>query len=466
MESMAVKKGFSARDGRLLFQSLDFNGDGVLGYAEFCTIYQGRVLTLAGMIRMAGALGLSEPDCAALFATLDVDRQGYLSYLAFSRIFITGGQMSNDGDQLPESAQLELSAFWAASSMLKTDAEKAHVDSNNDPFAAVVAATAFGVGVGEPQSLVNSLSIAEEGIADDDNEGLPLALLPLATLEAPAVAKAVFVAVLHAAAATSAVSTESNAAMESTVAEEAVARTEKNSKKEEGEEEIVTTAPPLAIPEEVTKKMKSTAKLKERSVEKEDKAGGKEDKQAKEMSGIEWYGFVLLLVWAKPGSLLGAPLCDPALYKAPLSTSSGSDEGARSENGGGSSSNISSDLPWVVTAVVPCGSKASGNPTGFGALGCPTTAWDYGEVDAEGRPVVFAAGESSLLSDCAAATSTAEDAGLSVWPPAYGADRSPDKGAVIAYFPRAKLAVVAVHLHGTSKAGVPEATYDAVKMRK
>jgi hypothetical protein len=32
------------------------------------------VLTLAGMITMAGALGLSEPDCAALFATLDVDR--------------------------------------------------------------------------------------------------------------------------------------------------------------------------------------------------------------------------------------------------------------------------------------------------------------------------------------------------------------------------------------------------------
>jgi hypothetical protein len=141
------------------------------------------------------------------------------------------------------------------------------------------------------------------------------------------------------------------------------------------------------------------------------------------------------------------------LYKAPLSTSNGSDEGARSENDGGGSSNISSDLPWVVTAVVPCGSKASGNPTGFVALGCPTTAWDYGAVDAEGRSVVFAAGESSLLSDGAAATSTAADAGLAVWPPAYGADRSPDKGAVIAYFPRAKLAVVAVHLHTTSKAG-------------
>ena len=43
---------------------------------------------------------------------------------------------------------------------------------------------------------------------------------------------------------------------------------------------------------------------------------------------------------------------------------------------------------------------------------------------------------------------------------------SPDKGAVVAYFPSAKLSVVAAHLHGTSKAGVPEATYDAVRHKQ
>jgi hypothetical protein len=197
-----------------------------------------------------------------------------LSYLAFSRIFITDGQMSDDSNQLPESAQLELSAFWAASSMLQTDAENADVDANNDALAAVVAATASGVGVGEPQSLVDSLSIAEEGIAEDDDEGLPLAFLPLATLEAPAVANSFFLAVLPAAAAVSAVSAKSNAAMVSMVAEVSVARTEKDSSKREGEDKTLTTAPPLAIPEEVTKRMKSTAKKKKSSVEKEDKAGG------------------------------------------------------------------------------------------------------------------------------------------------------------------------------------------------
>lgn len=109
---------------------------------------------------------------------------------------------------------------------------------------------------------------------------------------------------------------------------------------------------------------------------------------------LEWYGFVRLVVFARPDSVLGALLCPPNA---------------------------------CVTGVVPAGSKVAGSPTapanGGGGGGAPP-----------GRSP----------------------------PPPYAANRSPDKGAVCAYFPAAQLLVAAAHLHGTSKAGVPEAVYDAV----
>ena len=45
----------------------------------------------------------------------------------------------------------------------------------------------------------------------------------------------------------------------------------------------------------------------------------------------------------------------------------------------------------------------------------------------------------------------------------YEAGRSPDKGAVLAYFPGARLLVAGAHLAGTNTHGVAEDVFDALR---
>ena len=102
----------------------------------------------------------------------------------------------------------------------------------------------------------------------------------------------------------------------------------------------------------------------------------KKDKPEK----LEWYGFIRLVVFAKPTSPLGAKLF-PASEDA-VAAGSG---GTRGSGGGGSGGGS------VVTAVIPCGAKKCGNPTS-----------DWCEVPKAGDPPLL---------------------------PPYAAGRSPDKGA-------------------------------------
>ena len=133
----------------------------------------------------------------------------------------------------------------------------------------------------------------------------------------------------------------------------------------------------------------------------------KKDKPEK----LEWYGFIRLVVFAKPTSPLGAKLF-PASEDAVAAGSGGTGGSGGGGSGGGS----------VVTAVIPCGAKKCGNPTS-----------DWCEVPKAGDPPLL---------------------------PPYAAGRSPDKGAVAAYFPAARLVVVAAHLNGTNKYGVPEEQFN------
>ena len=48
----------------------------------------------------------------------------------------------------------------------------------------------------------------------------------------------------------------------------------------------------------------------------------------------------------------------------------------------------------------------------------------------------------------------------------YDEQCCPDKGAVVAFFPRARLAVVAAHLYGTNAHGVPECKFDAYRFQQ
>jgi len=103
--------------------------------------------------------------------------------------------------------------------------------------------------------------------------------------------------------------------------------------------------------------------------------------------GVEWFGFVRLLVFARRDTPMGAALC--------------SDKG-------------------LLTCVVPSGNKVS--------------------------------------------SVAANDADPALAP--YNVNMSPDKGAVLAYFPAAKLLCCAAHFHGTNKHGVPEREFDAVRRQQ
>jgi len=119
---------------------------------------------------------------------------------------------------------------------------------------------------------------------------------------------------------------------------------------------------------------------------------------------LEWYGFVRLQVWAQRQTSAGAKLL--------ADRASGN----------------------VTTMVVPSGEKITGN--------------DWMAANDDGS----SSGNSTK--------------GSSATGQAYAAGLSPDKGAVLAYFPTAKLLCCAAHFHGTNKHGVPEREFDAVRRQQ
>jgi len=120
---------------------------------------------------------------------------------------------------------------------------------------------------------------------------------------------------------------------------------------------------------------------------------------------LEWYGFIRLQVWARCRTPSGAKLL--------ADCASGN----------------------VATMVVPSGEKVTGNDW---------TATNNNDSCSSSNVV----NESSATGQ------------------AYEANMSPDKGAVMAYFPSAKLLCCAAHFHGTNKHGIPEREFDVVRRQQ
>lgn len=126
----------------------------------------------------------------------------------------------------------------------------------------------------------------------------------------------------------------------------------------------------------------------------------------KHSKAVEWYGFVRLLIWVRRDSLLWSKIT--------------------MENDTSSTIIPTPFSASAVTAVVPCGSKTSS----FCCL------------------------------------SPFKDAGEEIHFGPYATDCSPDKGAVMAYFPTAKLLVLGSHLYGTNAYNVSEASFDKHRLRQ
>jgi hypothetical protein len=195
-----------------------------------------------------------------------------------------------------------------------------------------------------------------------------------------------------------------------------------------GEPDGLCTPPPPTLPPLDTPPPNAKEEEKQSSSLEEKQEKKKEAKPKK----LEWYGFIRLIVFAKSTSQATSGGSNThAITSADSSSSFSSLHLPGSSQGGG-----------VVTCVVPTGSKVTGGG-------------EVGSAAASAPP-----------------------------PPPYAPDRSPDKGAVIAYFPSAFLAslpfrqcgggsggcgglvVVCAHLNGTNKYGVGEEVFDDTRLKQ